>query len=193
MEAAVDINNMIKLKLPEWDEIPDFGIYREQLIKILQGIYVEEDLDDRTDFSNRQERLGLIVTPSMINNYVKWGLVPKPKKKRYNRECIALFLMITSFKTVLRLDEIQVILKEQTEKRNIKDLYMLIKDINDFANHKRLTEFENCPEVFDGRGDASEIVIFCGIFDALYILLSVKMRIIKSKDQAVEDNKEDND
>ena len=143
----------------------------EQLIKILQGLFVEENPDSNDEFRLRQEGLGLTVTPSMINNYVKWGLVPKPERKRYNRDCIALFILVTSFKTVLRLNEIQVLLKEQTEKRSIKDLYTIIKDINDFASHNRLSEFESCPEVFHGRGNVSELIIFCGIFDSLYILL----------------------
>lgn len=179
----MDINNKIKLKLPEWEEIPDFGIYREQLINILQGIFVEEHPDLNVEFQIRQEQLGISVTPSMINNYVKWGLVPKPENKKYHRDSVALFILISSFKTVLFLNEIKVILENQLKKRSIEDLYSIIKDINDFSSHNRLTDIETCPEVFDGRGDIDELVIFCGIFDSLYILLSVKMRVLKARDQ----------
>ena len=51
--------------LPEWDELPDFGLYMDQLVT-----YVA-----RT-FPGISGRLDL--TSSMINNYVKAGLIDKP-------------------------------------------------------------------------------------------------------------------
>ena len=52
-------------RLPEWEELPDFGLYMDQLVT-----YVA-----RT-FPGISGRLDL--TPSMINNYVKVGLIEKP-------------------------------------------------------------------------------------------------------------------
>ena len=54
--------------LPEWDELPDFGLYMDQLVT-----YV-----GRT-FPGISGRLDL--TSSMINNYVKAGLIDKPTGK----------------------------------------------------------------------------------------------------------------
>lgn len=42
-----------------------------------------------------------VITPSMINNYVKVGLVPAPVKKQYGREQIARLIAICIFKQVL--------------------------------------------------------------------------------------------
>ncbi len=78
-------------RLPEWEELPDFGLYMDQLVT-----YVA-----RT-FPGISGRLDL--TPSMINNYVKAGLIHKPAGKKYSRESLAQLLMITLMKVTTPLD-----------------------------------------------------------------------------------------
>ena len=55
------------------------------------------------------------LTGSMISNYVKKGLVKNPVKKQYDREHIAVLLMIAVAKTVLSLEEVQTLLDAQRE------------------------------------------------------------------------------
>ncbi len=83
--------------LPEWDELPDFGLYMDQLVT-----YVA-----RT-FPGISGRLGL--TSSMINNYVKAGLIDKPTGKKYSREALAQLLMISLMKVSTPLDVMNKIL-----------------------------------------------------------------------------------
>ena len=80
-------------RLPEWDELPDFGLYMDQLVT-----YVA-----RT-FPGISGRLDL--TSSMINNYVKAGLIDKPTGKKYSREALAQLLMISLMKVSTPLDKI---------------------------------------------------------------------------------------
>ena len=49
----------------------------------------------------------VIITNSMINNYVKMGMIPKPVKKRYNRVHIAYLLAITLIKQVLTISQVK--------------------------------------------------------------------------------------
>ena len=78
--------------LPAYDQIPNVGLYLEQVTK-----YLNEYL----------EPLGCApLTGSMIANYVKKGLVKNPVKKQYDREHIARLLVIAVSKTVLSLEEV---------------------------------------------------------------------------------------
>ena len=87
--------------LPDYDQIPNVGLYLEQVTK-----YLNEDL----------EPLGCTpLTGSMISNYVKKGLVKNPVKKQYDREHIARLLVIAVSKTVLSLEEIQQLLADHPE------------------------------------------------------------------------------
>ena len=82
--------------LPTYDQIPNVGLYLEQVTK-----YLNEYL----------EPLGCApLTGSMISNYVKKGLVRNPVKKQYDREHIARLLEIAVCKTVLSLEEIEQLL-----------------------------------------------------------------------------------
>ena len=78
--------------LPTYDQIPNVGLYLEQVTK-----YVNEAL----------EPLGCApLTGSMISNYVKKGLLRNPVKKQYDREHIARLMVIAVGKTVLPLEDI---------------------------------------------------------------------------------------
>ena len=73
-------------RLPRYTEIPNVGLYLEQATK-----YVCEYLAPLGEFS---------LTPSMISNYVKKGLIDNPVKKQYNREQIAYLIFIALFSVV---------------------------------------------------------------------------------------------
>jgi hypothetical protein len=85
LEREEIIRSLEGLCLPEWEQLPDFGMYMDQSVT-----YV-----GRT-FPGIIGRLDL--TPSMINNYVKAGLIEKPSGKKYSRDALAQLLMICLLK-----------------------------------------------------------------------------------------------
>lgn len=87
-------NYLAGYRLPDWDFIPDIGLYMEQLIPLMQGYlnYLPPDI--------REEPL---ITPATVNNYVRKGLMPEPRKKRYYREHVAYLLIICTLKQSLPL------------------------------------------------------------------------------------------
>lgn len=92
--ASAEIQQILRdMKLPEYGEIPDVGLYLEQVTRFINR-YLE-------NFPEMQ------VTPSMISNYVKLKIVDKPVRKAYSREQIARFLFIVLAKTVLSMDNIR--------------------------------------------------------------------------------------
>uniref|UniRef100_UPI003A952E65 DUF1836 domain-containing protein n=1 Tax=Hominenteromicrobium sp. TaxID=3073581 RepID=UPI003A952E65 len=75
----------------EWEAIPDLGLYMDQVVTYvataLAPLYGEEPKD--------------LLTSSMVNNYVKQSLLPRPQGKKYYREHLAMLLMITSLKRTM--------------------------------------------------------------------------------------------
>ena len=85
--------------LPRYDALPDMGLYLEQTAR-----YISEHLEPLPNIS---------ITGSMIGNYVKKGLIPSPVKKQYSRDQIAYLIFIAIAKTVLSLEDIQLLIQMQ--------------------------------------------------------------------------------
>ena len=99
--------------LPLWDELPVFELYMDQVI-VLVNKYL-------AILENGEER---VLTPSMINNYVKQKTLPPPVKKRYSRVHVAYLIMICILKQSLSISTIQKILPVEELGENISDIYM---------------------------------------------------------------------
>ncbi len=83
--------------LPRWDDLPDFLLYMDQVIALV---------NDYLAFSHMRPDEKFL-TPAMINNYVKLKMMPKPVKKRYNRVHMAHLIIILLLKPVLSIAEIK--------------------------------------------------------------------------------------
>ena len=96
MEMQTLLNSLQATLMPAWEMIPDFGLYMDQLISFVdKSAGVPE---------------GGALTKSMVNNYVKSGLVDRPTGKTYTRDSIAQLMMICRLKQVLTLDEMKELL-----------------------------------------------------------------------------------
>lgn len=64
--------HLMRFRLPEWDEIPDFGLYMEQTVDLLRKYldYLPPELKNEE-----------VVTSSAINNYVRRGIMRVRLKK----------------------------------------------------------------------------------------------------------------
>lgn len=92
-----------QFELPAYPEIPDVGLYLEQVTK-----YVSRYILPMHSFS---------ITASMVSNYVKKGLLEKPVKKLYYREQIADVFVIAVAKLVLSLEDIQILLERKKDEK----------------------------------------------------------------------------
>lgn len=92
--------------MPRWNDLPEIDLYMDQVIsvtdKYLGALCTSDDP---------------ILTPSMINNYVKNGIIPAPIKKKYSREHLAKLLVICILKPVMEISAIAQIM-ERTENRS---------------------------------------------------------------------------
>ena len=84
--------------LPAWEEIPDIGLYMEQVVTLLRGYldYLPPELKEEE-----------AVTAAAINNYVRTRAMPGPVKKRYYRLHLAYLIMICTLKQGLGISLVQ--------------------------------------------------------------------------------------
>ena len=72
-------------RLPAWEQIPDLGLYMEQVVLLLRQYL---------DYLPPELKQPEPITAAAINNYVRTRLLPEPRKKRYYRVHIAYLIMI---------------------------------------------------------------------------------------------------
>lgn len=95
-----------------WEQIPDLGLYMDQVVTFITRVY--EPLYGQDIHS--------YLSPSMINNYVKSRLIPRPTGKKYSREQIALLTMIVALKQTCSMEDIRRLLIID-EEQGIEALY----------------------------------------------------------------------
>ena len=111
-QFSEDISN---LHIPRWEELPDIELYMDQVITFIEKCF--------SCFSTSTTEK--IITPSMINNYVKLNLIPKPIKKRYNKVHLAYLIAISILKHVFTIQEVKDGIQFQAKLNGEKKLIML--------------------------------------------------------------------
>jgi DNA-binding transcriptional MerR regulator len=95
------VKSLDEVRMPRWEEITEIPLYMDQLIAV-----VTKYLEPFQVFSDDK----IPVTSSMVNNYVKLNLIPKPIKRHYNKRHIAYLIVITLFKEVISIQDIRRVL-----------------------------------------------------------------------------------
>ena len=93
-------------KPPEWDALPDIGLYMDQVIN-----YLERQIGSL--FPPNKEGA---ITSSMINNYVKAHIIPRAQSKKYSQEHIALLLAAFVLKKALTTQDMSILLAENASR-----------------------------------------------------------------------------
>ena len=68
---------LAEYRLPEWQDLPQIDLYLDQVIALVNqflGFFVYDPAEEK------------LLTPSMVNNYVKSRLIPPPVRKKYGRK-----------------------------------------------------------------------------------------------------------
>ncbi len=106
--------------LDPWDAYPKIDLYMDQVLNIVNQQLSRYFKDPK----------GGAITASMVNNYVKQGLLPRPEKKKYRPEQVTRLIMIGILKQVLTIAQItklfDLLLAEQEASE--EGLYMAFRD-----------------------------------------------------------------
>ena len=114
-------------ELPVWDNIPDFGLYMEQVVTYLRKELKYLDKDTDAD---------CVITAPAINNYVRKKFMPQPIKKRYYRTHLAYLLILCALKPSLSISEIQALIPMDTGEEELHLFYDAFRQ-----QHKRSAEY----------------------------------------------------
>ena len=101
-------------KLPAWKELPDIGLYMDQVIALL-GQYL--------DFIPIEDSKDKPVTPTTINNYVRLKVMPAPEKRKYYRVHIAFLIMIFTLKQGISINGLQQLLPSTADEEEVQIFY----------------------------------------------------------------------
>ena len=86
--------------LPSWEQFPSLPLYMDQVVYLLNQYLSPLPAEG-------EER---VITPAMINNYVKLKTIPAPVKKRYSRAHLAYLVMVCVMKQTLNTADIRRLL-----------------------------------------------------------------------------------
>ena len=136
------MQDILNMALPQWELLPDIGLYMDQVITLM----------DRT-FSPALPKGEM--TKSMVNNYVKVGMIPRPVGKKYDREHLAMLLM--SMESISRL---LGFLCERDVRTGYDQFCAIIRRIEESAKGGRI-------ELFGDEMDEREMALRSGVMAAL--------------------------
>lgn len=102
----------------EWGQLPDFPLYMDQVVSYMPRQVLALDGEEK-------------LTPAMINNYIKEGLLPRAKGKRYTREHIAYLTAICVLKQVLTVKELGMILPDIGGEADVEEYYSRLLNVLD--------------------------------------------------------------
>ena len=105
-----------KFHLPRWKEIPEIDLYIDQVVSLLENYLANY-------IANDNEKGEHIITKTMINNYVKHGVVKSPVNKKYSREHIAYLFVIFVLKQIYSMEEIKKLIALAIETSPIDQAY----------------------------------------------------------------------
>ena len=103
-----------KYRLPAWEEIPDFGLYMDQVVTLVTGYldYMPPELKEEQ-----------IITPAAINNYVRKKIMPEPVRKKYYRVHIAYLIMVCTLKQSLSIPTLRNMIPMGLSEEELRDVY----------------------------------------------------------------------
>ena len=111
-------------RLPRYAQIPAIGLYLEQVVRYVNAYLAPLGEPE--------------LSPSMVSNYVKKGVISHPVKKKYSREQLASLIYIVLSKNVLSLENIDTLFQMQRAHCTAAEAYDYFCD-----------EVENClPYIF---------------------------------------------
>lgn len=109
-----DIKNLFAeriegFRLPRYREIANMGLYLEQVTKYINGYLSSVGFPE--------------LTPSMVSNYVKKGVISPPIKKQYYADQIAYLFFVGVAKTVLSMESIIELCHLQRKEYSLETAY----------------------------------------------------------------------
>lgn len=126
------IDEITSTDLLTCQKIPNIDLYMDQITTLF---------DDNLN-SYKRNKDDKILTKTMINNYVKDGIISAPVKKKYSKNHILTLILIYHLKSILSINDINKLFSS-LEDQNIENLYNDFLNIVNIENENLLNNFLN--------------------------------------------------
>ena len=169
-------------RLPAWEEIPDIGLYMDQIVTLLKDYldYMPPELKDEQQ----------VITPAAINNYVRKKIMPEPVKKKYYRSHIAYLIMVCTLKQSLSIPTLRTMIPMGLEEEELRRVY------NAFVTRHRMacTYFvkqvriaaggilDHEPESEIATDDTNDLISMVAVIAGFARLMAEKLLLLEGKD-----------
>lgn len=165
-------------RLPKWDEIPDLGLYMEQVLVLLKQCldYLPPELKEEQ-----------FITAATINNYVRGKYMPEPVKKKYYRVHLAYLIIICTLKQSLSIATLVRLIPmglREDEVRRIYDAYVERHHLaaEHFIEQIRLLAGpilgHEQPQVDAAADDKADLIFLSAIIGGFSRLLAEKLLLL---------------
>lgn len=101
----MEYKDIIEFHCPRFEELPTILLYKDQVISYIEDVLKPLNL-------NADEKL---LTPTMLNNYVKQRVVAPPVGRRYNEKHLAYLIVVCLVKQVYSLTDICQMIRIQMD------------------------------------------------------------------------------
>ncbi len=180
LNAATELLRRVQeFRMPRHHELPDIDCYMDQVVSIMEKHLYILSTNGGSKF----------ITPAMINNYVKLGIIPPPAKKRYTKEHLCRLYIICSLKSVIAIPAIAELIEILTKSRPIYDVYDLFCETYESMLHRAAeTAQEMLSETDDQEEALSKLALFMAVNAGTTQLIATgTLGSIDEKEEAEED------
>ncbi len=167
-------------QLPDWDAIPDIGLYMEQVISLLKSYldYLPPELKEEQ-----------FITAATINNYVRKRVMPEPVKKKYHRIHIVYLIIICSLKQGLSIPTLQTMIPVDLSEDELKKFYdsyvrrhrLAVKLFVAQVREGAAGILDHTPETELATDSTEEIITAAAVISGFSRLLAEKLLLLDNK------------
>ena len=167
-------------RLPDWEELPDIGLYMEQVVTLLKGYlnYLPPELEEEQ-----------FITPAAINNYVRKKIMPEPVRKKYYRVQIAYLIMICTLKHCLSIPTLQTMLPRGMTEAEVEHTYTAYVNRHRIASDFYVRQVrEAAAGILDQQSDSelatdetTDLIVSAAVISGFSRLLAEKLLLLDGK------------
>lgn len=114
----MEFESICNFKMPRYSQLPAIDLYIDQVLYYVDRIFSPLEI-----YSEEKP-----LTASMVNNYVKKGVVPPTIKKKYSKQHIAYLFIVYISKQIFTIEEISRMIKVQNSCFDIETAYNYMCD-----------------------------------------------------------------
>ncbi|AQW20612.1 hypothetical protein PL11_001135 [Lentilactobacillus curieae] len=108
------MENKLILTLPHYQALPTIGLYMDQVLGMVEQ-YTSSFVDQP-------------ITKSMVNSYVKKGVIEKPTGKKYSQTQLAEIILIVLYKPIFSLPAISKVLSQARSANEVSQIFDIVVD-----------------------------------------------------------------